>query len=47
MGPHFKSALIDAVGGQMNVGEVRGEGLMCAVELVADRVNRKFFEADQ
>ena len=47
VGPHFKSALIDAVGGQMNVGEVRGEGLMCAVELVADRVNRKFFEADQ
>ena len=47
VGPHFKSALIDAVGYHMNVGEVRGEGLMCAVELVADKVDRKFFEADQ
>ena len=47
VGPHFKSALIDAVGNHMNVGEVRGEGLMCAVELVADKVDRKFFEADQ
>ena len=47
VGPHFKSALIDAVGGHINVGEVRGEGLMCAVELVADKVDRKFFEADQ
>ena len=46
-GHHFKSALIDAVGDHMNVGEVRGEGLMCAVELVADKVDRKFFEADQ
>ena len=47
VGPHFKSALTDAVGNHINVGEVRGEGLMCAVELVADRVDRKFFEADQ
>ena len=47
VGLHFKSALIDAVGDHMNVGEVRGEGLMCAVELVADKVDRKFFEADQ
>ena len=47
VGPHFKSALIDAVGDHMNVGEVRGEGLMCAVELVADNVDRTFFEADQ
>ena len=47
MGLHFKSALIDAVGEHMNVGEVRGEGLMCAVELVADRLDRKFFKADQ
>ena len=46
-GHHFKSALIDAVGDHVNVGEVRGEGLMCAVELVADKVDRKFFEADQ
>lgn len=47
VGPHFKSTLIDAVGNHMNVGEVRGEGLMCAVELVGDKVERKFFEADQ
>ena len=47
VGLHFKSALIDAVGDHMNVGEVRGEGLMCAVELVADKADRRFFEADQ
>jgi len=47
VGHHFKSALIDAVGDHMNVGEVRGEGLMCAVELVADKVDRAFFKADQ
>lgn len=47
VGLHFKSALIDAVSDHMNVGEVRGEGLMCAVELVADRLDRKFFKADQ
>ena len=34
----------DAVGGHPHVGEVRGEGMLCAVEFVQDRENRRFFD---
>jgi len=44
MGAHLKSTLSDAVGDHPNVGEVRGEGLMCAVELVAERATRQPFD---
>jgi Adenosylmethionine-8-amino-7-oxononanoate aminotransferase len=44
MGAYMKAALSDALGDHPNVGEIRGEGLMCAVELVADRTSRRFFE---
>lgn len=44
MGVYFKDVLRDAVGDHANVGEVRGEGLMCAVEFVQDRDSRTFFE---
>jgi len=44
VGAHFKQALADAVAGHRNVGEVRGEGLLCAVEFVADRDSRTFFD---
>jgi L-2,4-diaminobutyrate transaminase len=44
MGSYFKQGLVDAVGDHANVGEVRGEGLMCAVEFVEDRDSRTFFE---
>ena len=47
VGHHFKSVLNDAVGNHVNVGEVRGEGLMCAVELVEDRIDRIFFDPKQ
>ncbi len=47
VGAYFKAALIDAVGGHPNVGDVRGEGLLCAVEFVDDKANRKFFDAGQ
>ncbi len=43
-GAYFKAALIDAIGDHPNVGDIRGEGLLCAVEFVADRDDRKFFE---
>ena len=43
-GAHFNAAMRKAVGGHPNVGEVRGEGLLCAVELVEDRDGRKFFD---
>jgi L-2,4-diaminobutyrate transaminase len=44
VGAHLKAALADAVGGHANVGEVRGEGLLCAVEFVEDRDDRRFFD---
>ncbi len=44
MGAHFKQALIDAVGDHPHVGEVRGEGLLCAVEFVEDRDSRTYFD---
>ncbi|WP_199257397.1 aspartate aminotransferase family protein [Paracoccus binzhouensis] len=34
-----------AVGDHPNVGEIRGEGMLCAVELVRDRDSRGFFDA--
>lgn len=44
VGAYFKAALTDAVGGHANVGDVRGEGLLCAVEFVEDRADRIFFD---
>ncbi|WP_375175200.1 aspartate aminotransferase family protein [Pseudooceanicola sp.] len=46
-GAYFQAALKDAVGDHANVGEVRGEGLMAAVEFVADRDSRTFFDASE
>ena len=40
-------ALTDAVGDHPNVGEVRGEGLLCAVEFVADKTDRTYFDPAQ
>ncbi|MWD26301.1 aminotransferase class III-fold pyridoxal phosphate-dependent enzyme [Aquicoccus sp. SCR17] len=45
VGAHFNKAMQEAVGGHANVGEVRGEGMMCAVEMVADKDKRGFFDA--
>lgn len=44
VGAYFRNGLTDALGGHANVGEVRGEGLMAAVEFVEDRDDRKFFD---
>ncbi|MER9664637.1 aspartate aminotransferase family protein [Mesorhizobium sp. M0159] len=44
VGAYFKKALTDAVGSHANVGEVRGEGLLCAVEFVKDKTNRVYFD---
>ncbi|MCC1493862.1 aspartate aminotransferase family protein [Cognatishimia sp. F0-27] len=43
-GAFFKTALQQAVGDHAHVGEVRGEGLLCAVEFVQDRADRVFFD---
>ncbi|GGE03022.1 aspartate aminotransferase family protein [Aureimonas endophytica] len=44
VGAHFRSSLEAALGHHRYVGEVRGEGLLAAVEFVADRDDRRFFE---
>jgi len=43
-GAHFNAAMKAALGDHRHVGEVRGEGLLCAVELVEDRDSRAFFD---
>lgn len=46
-GAYLRAELARALGGHRNVGEVRGDGLMAAVEFVKDRDDRVFFEAWQ
>ncbi|GAB4371220.1 MAG: aspartate aminotransferase family protein [Kiloniellaceae bacterium] len=43
-GTYFNKAMKRALDDHPNVGEVRGEGMLCAVELVADKEKRRFFE---
>jgi len=43
-GAYFKAALVDALGDHPNVGDIRGDGLLCAVEFVSDRDSRRFFD---
>jgi L-2,4-diaminobutyrate transaminase len=47
MGAHLNKAMQDALGNHPHVGEVRGVGLLCAVEFVEDRVTRRFFDASR
>ena len=44
VGAYFNRKMKEAVGDHPNVGDVRGEGMLCAVELVEDRTNRAFFD---
>ncbi|MEI2302244.1 aspartate aminotransferase family protein [Ensifer sp. MJa1] len=44
IGSYFRAELAKAIGGHRNVGEVRGDGLMAAVEFVEDRDDRIFFD---
>jgi len=43
-GAYFRAALAEAVGSHANVGDVRGEGLLAAVEFVEDKASRAFFD---
>jgi len=43
-GAYFKEALKNELGSHANVGDIRGEGLLCAVEFVEDRDSRSFFD---
>ncbi len=47
VGAYLNKALTDAVGDHTHVGDVRGEGMLCAVELVDNKAGRTFFEADR
>lgn len=44
VGAYLNKAMADALGDHANVGEIRGEGMLCAVELVKDRDDRVFFD---
>ncbi|GHC12796.1 aspartate aminotransferase family protein [Gemmobacter nanjingensis] len=44
IGAHFRRGLANALAGHAHVGEVRGDGLMAAVEFVEDRDDRRFFD---
>ena len=44
VGGYFRATLSDAVAGHRHVGDVRGEGLLAAVEFVADKNDRVFFD---
>ncbi len=46
-GAYFLAAMRDRLGDHPHVGEIRGEGLLMAVEFVADRAERRFFDADE
>jgi L-2,4-diaminobutyrate transaminase len=43
-GSYFRNELARAIGDHPNVGEVRGEGLLAAIEFVADRDRRRYFD---
>ncbi len=44
VGPYLVKTMREALDGHPNVGEVRGEGMLCAVELVEDREVRRGFD---
>ena len=45
VGAYLNQAMHDALGDHPNVGEIRGEGMLCALEFVKDRETRTFFDA--
>jgi L-2,4-diaminobutyrate transaminase len=44
VGPYFKRRLIERIGRHPNVAEIRGEGLMIAVEFISDREKKVRFD---
>ncbi|MGH1416158.1 MAG: aspartate aminotransferase family protein [Pelagimonas sp.] len=45
VGAYLNSAMKDALGDHPNVGDIRGEGMLCAVEFMKDRDGNAFFDA--
>ncbi|MBV9555340.1 MAG: aminotransferase class III-fold pyridoxal phosphate-dependent enzyme, partial [Alphaproteobacteria bacterium] len=46
-GGYFRRCLVERFAGHPYVGDIRGAGLMMAVELVADRKTKRFFDHDK
>ena len=44
VGAYLNDAMKAALGDHPNVGDIRGEGMLCAVEFVEDRGDRRFFD---
>ena len=44
VGGYLNRTMAEALGHHPNVGEVRGEGMLCAVEFVKDKGSRTFFD---
>ncbi len=44
VGTYLNTQMQDALGNHPNVGEIRGEGMLCAIEFVADRDACTFFD---
>ena len=47
VGAYFNDAMRNAMADHPQVGDVRGEGLLCAVEFVADKAGRNFYDASE
>ncbi|MBT8154177.1 aspartate aminotransferase family protein [Epibacterium ulvae] len=45
VGAYLNATMAEALGDHPHVGEIRGEGMLCAVEFVKDRDSRTFFDA--
>lgn len=45
VGAYLNATMQEALGDHTHVGDVRGEGMLCAVEFVKDRDSRTFFDA--
>lgn len=44
VGAYLRGAMTDAIGDHPNVGDIRGEGMLCGVELTSDRATRGTFD---
>ena len=44
VGAYLRQSMQEALGDHAHVGDIRGEGMLCAVEFVKDRDNRVFFD---
>lgn len=47
VGAYLNAQMAAALGDHAHVGDIRGEGMLCAVELVKDRGSRQFFDPSE